>query len=229
MNKYLSTDREIKLKNQNIDTSFIANKKGSVKNNNHLLSDKEKEDNNVIKNKNKRLPKKRQKKERTFISTNRFNGRKRYFKTSTITDSFRIPLVSKMVSSKESDLLTLIRTANEIPVNLNTLRNSKINRYKQNFIADAGYCSQKNRSFLRNKGYHPIIRYNKRKNKNKKEIKKNMLNKKEEKIYKTRFIIESFFSWIKNYPVINQNYQKTIKSYEGLFSLASSIIISKKI
>ena len=50
------------------------------------------------------------------------------------------PLVTKVVSSKESDTLGLIKTVNEIPIELNTLNNSKINRYKKNFLADAGYC-----------------------------------------------------------------------------------------
>ena len=38
-NKYLKTDRESKLKIQIIDSSFIANKQGSIKNNNHGESD----------------------------------------------------------------------------------------------------------------------------------------------------------------------------------------------
>lgn len=48
----------------------------------------------------------------------------------------------------------------------------------------------------------------------------------EKEKYKKRLIIESFFSWIKNYPSINQ---KTIASYNGLLMLASSILISKRI
>lgn len=96
-------------------------------------------------------------------------------------------------------------------------------------LADSGYCSKKNSSYLKKKGYHPIIKYNKRNTKNKELIKQNQFNKKEKKLYKNRFVIESFFSWIKNYPVINQNYQKSVSSYKGLFLLASSIIISKRI
>ena len=49
------------------------------------------------------------------------------------------------------------------------------------------------------------------------------------KIYKKRKIIESYFSWIKRIPIINQNYQKTLSSYKGLLLLVSSIFISKKI
>jgi hypothetical protein len=112
---------------------------------------------------------------------------------------------------------------------LNTLKNSKINRYKQYFLGDPGYDTKKNKQFLVNKGYIPVIKYNKRNTRNKKIIANNELKGKKKLIYKNRRTIESFFSWVKNYPVINQNYQKTIKSYDGLFSLACSLIISKRI
>ena len=44
------------------------------------------------------------------------------------------------------------------------------------------------------------------------------------KIYKKRMVIESFNSWFKNFAVLDQNYQKTIKSYYGLFLCAASIM-----
>jgi hypothetical protein len=134
-----------------------------------------------------------------------------------------------MISSKQSDNISLIETINSIPVNLNTLINSRINRYKQYMLADAGYNSSTNKYYLKKKGYIPIISYNKRNCKNKKIIEKNKLKGKELEIYKKRGIIESFFSWIKNFPVVNQNYQRKISSYNGLFTLASSIIISRKV
>ena len=137
---------------------------------------------------------------------------------------------------------------------MNKKNNSKINRYKpcpksycrrqqdlrqvrhsakaealQYLLADAAYDTDKNKKFLINKGYIPVIRYNKRNTKDKKKIKQNTMKGKYKLIYKNRRIIESFFAWIKNYPVINQNYQKTIPSYDGLFSLACSLIISKRI
>ena len=42
---------------------------------------------------------------------------------------------------------TLIKNVNNIPYNLNTLKNSKINRYKQYFLADSGYDKIKNKKF----------------------------------------------------------------------------------
>lgn len=228
LNKYLKNGREKKLKFQTIDSSFIQNKQGSVKNNNYLLTNKEKIKNIKIKRNNELLPINKQTKERTFIDFNRYNGRKKYFKILVIVDTFGTPLTKAIASSKESDSSTLTRTVCNLPY-LKTLNNSKINRYKQTFLADSGYDTKQNKKFLIRKGYTPLIKYNKRNTKDKKKIKKNSFNKNESNIYKKRLIVESFNSWIKNYPTINQNYQKSIRSFEGLFSLGCSIIISKRI
>lgn len=224
---YLKKGKEKKLKNQIIDSSFIRNKGGSIKNNNHLLSNDSKKKNKKIKKENILHPNNK-KKEETFIDNNKYNGRKKYFKVSAITDSFGVPLAGCLISSKQSDNISIKETINKIPIEINTKRNSKINRYKQNFLADAGYHSSKNINYLRKLGYQPIINYNKRNTKNKNKIKKNEFTKKEKEIYKKRIIIESTFSWIKNYPSINQNYQKKLESYNGLLLLVFSIIRFKK-
>lgn len=229
VNKYLETDRENKLKNQIIDSSFIPNKQGALKKNNHLLTNEEKKKNKKIRKDNIKLPKNKQKKESNFIDYNRYNGRKKYLNATIISDSYGVPLEESISSSKEHDSKTLIRNVNKLPPHLNTLKNSKINRYRQYFLADAGYDTKKNKQFLRNKGYIPIIRYNKKNTKNETIIAANELKGVEKKIYKNRRTIESSFAWLKNYPVINQNYQKTVSSYNGLFSLACSLIISKRI
>jgi len=98
------------------------------------------------------------------------------------------PLVSTIVSSKQSDCTSLIPTVNKLPINLNTLRNSKVNRYKQHMLADAGYCSNNNKLFLKKLGYVPIIAYNKRNERNKQKIKENKLKEKQLKIFKKRWI-----------------------------------------
>jgi len=140
LNTYLKKGKEDKLKYQSIDSSFIPNKGGSVKNNNHLLSEKVKLKNKIIRKYNKRRPaNKKKKKEETFIDYNRYNGRKKYIKISTVTDTFGTPLVSTIISSKQSDNISITETVNKMPVNLNTLKNSKNNRYKQYMLADT-FC-----------------------------------------------------------------------------------------
>ena len=96
-------------------------------------------------------------------------------------------------------------------------------------LADSGYDSNLNKNYLRKKGYIPIIAPNIKNTKKKQLIKQKQLTKKGKEIYKKRKIIESFFSWIKNYPVVDQFYQKKISSQNGLLLLASSLFISKRI
>jgi hypothetical protein len=223
LEKYLKTNKENKTIVQIIDSSFVANKQGI-----HNLRDKP---NKKIRNKNtKKNPLKYENNiNNKTIQFNQYNGRKKYIKISTITDKYGTPLGSTIVAGNKSDISTINETIDSIPINLNTKRNSTHNRYKQTFLADSGYSSTKNKIFLKKLGYNPLIAYNKRNTKNKNMIKANKLNKKQKQMYKKRTIIESFFSWIKNYPIINQNYQKTISSYKGLLLLVSSIIISNRI
>lgn len=54
-------------------------------------------------------------------------------------------------------------------------------------------------------------------------------NTKEKMIYKKRQIVENSFAWLKNFPSLNQIYQKTILSHNGLLQLSNSIMLTKKI
>jgi transposase len=227
--KYLKTDRECKLKNQIIDSSFIQNKQGSVKNNNHLLTDWEKQKNEKIRTDNETVPVKDHKKERTFVDFNRYNGRKKYIKTDIISDTYGFVLAHSLSSAKLRDSQTLVDLVEKLPKEINTLKNSKVNRYKQNFLADSGYDSKRNLACLKKKGYNALIKHNRRNTKNKEIIKKRKFNAKQKKIYKRRYVVEVSFAWLKNKPVININYQKTIESYNGLFTLACAINNSKRI
>ena len=163
------------------------------------------------------------------IQFNRYNGRKRYLKLSVIADSHGVPLGSLIVNGKKHDSLTIEDTINSIPIDLRTKRNSTHNRYKQRLLADSAYNSIQNKMNLTKLGYIPIIAYNRRNTKNQEIMAANQLSPKEMEIYKNRRTIESTFAWLKKLPVINQNYQKTIKSFNGMILLASSIIISKNI
>lgn len=228
MEKYLKTDRESKLKYQSIDTSYIQNKQGTI-NNNHLLTNKEKQKNIKIIEENKKLPKRDQKRTINFIDFYRYNGRKKYFKISIICDSYGVPLEISLSSGRGHDVTTLISNINNLPSCLHTLRNSKVNRFKQYLLADSAYLSLKNKLFLEEKGYTPLIAYNKKNTKDKKIIKKNTFNAKQRSIYKNRITVERSFAWIKNKPIININYQKNMESYMGLLKLGCSIITSKRV
>lgn len=181
------------------------------------------------KNANKNVKKYENNINNKFIQFNRYNGRNKYIKISAIVDNYTVPLAITTVNGGGLDVSTMKETIKKLPVNLNTKRNSTHNRYKQKMLADSGYSSKYNKKMLIKLGYEPIIKYNKKNTKNKKIIKKNQLTKRQEKIYKKRSNIESFFSWIKRYPVLNQLYEKTISSYEGLLLIAATIRIYKNI
>ena len=59
------------------------------------------------------------------ISFNRYNGRKKYLKVSAITNSDGAIFSTKIVPGKKSDCVTITETLYNIPIDLNTLKNSK--------------------------------------------------------------------------------------------------------
>lgn len=161
------------------------------------------------------------------IVNNRYNGRKKYLKISHIVDVNGVVLGSHIIPGNVSDFKSVDGTIDNIKINVNTKKYENNNKYKQYLLADSGYDSKEIHSMLSDKGYTPIIKPNNRRTKRKSKIRK--LSTKHKKIYKKRQIVEASFAWVKSYPVINQNYQKTITSYNGLLLLANTIILSNKI
>jgi transposase len=247
LDPYFTEDKAIKTKCQIADTSYIPNKQGSVHNNNIYLCDSVKEKNREIRESNEQIklendqikldnlrlhtdtPLKRYTREQTFIDFCRYNGRKRYLKISVITDAIGTPISVTITPAKECDVTSLKNTVDNIPIDLNTLKLAPNNRLKQHMLADAGYYSNSNKNYLTRKGYDPIIGYNKKNTKDINKIKKNALKGRRAELYKIRPKVESFFSWAKNYPSINQNYQKTIDSYYGIVLFVSAVIVAKRI
>jgi len=160
------------------------------------------------------------------IDYNVHTGKKKYIKASAICDSVGVPLGFHLFPGNESDMNTINASLDNVPIDLNTIKYSKNNRYKQYMLADSGYCSKKNRAFLRKRGYVPLIWYNKRNIKDASKMKK--LNETEQRKYKKRRIIESTFAWLKQFPKINCLYEKTTSSFYGLLYLGACYIISNK-
>jgi len=227
-NLYLKYDKGSKIKIQMIDSTFIQNKQGTF-HNDYLLSDEEKQKNIKIREDNENLPINQQKKEKKFIDFNRYNGRKKYFKKDLGMNHFGFIFAHNTSSATRHDTKSLPGIINRLPRQFNTKRNSKVNRHKQYFLGDSGYNSKKNYAYLKEKGYNPLIAYNKKNTKNPNILQKNKMNQKEKNIYQHRHIVENGFAWLKSRTVINIMYQKNIMSYDGLFSLACSFINSKKI
>ncbi len=160
-------------------------------------------------------------------------------KKDIIVNSYGYILAHNTSSSKRPDSQSLAEIVKKLPASLNTKKNSKVNRYKQNFLADSGYSTKANKLLLEKKGYTPIIRFNKRNTKNKTILAQNKMSPKKKQIFKKRYVlrfhlqaqlvVEATFAWLKNRPVINQVYERSVTSYNGLFALACSVINSNKI
>jgi len=93
--------------------------------------------------------------------------------------------------------------------------NNLINKLKtikcKTFVADAGYCSIKNRSFLEKHKIIPVIKYNNRGTK--KEENKKFLSANELKIYKRRVKVEHVFGNLKQKLILNVRNDKYFINY----------------
>ena len=107
--------------------------------------------------------------------------------------------------------------------------NIKIKQAQKYFIADAGYNSKNNMEYLENKGYVPIIWYNKRNTKNKKIIEQNKIKGNKLKKYKTRYKAEIFFSqlFLRNRRRIDTKIPRLAKIYDSnIENFINSIYLS---
>lgn len=156
-----------------------------------------------------------------IIDRNKYMKNKNGIKISCITDSNGFPIDIIFTSGNRHDSPLLIEHFKNGKVNTNSEKIKNNNRYKQYFLADAGYCSKDNRNFLIQKGYTPIIPINKRRSC--KESPK--MTKKEEIIYKKRIVIENLFSKLKHYKRINNLYDKSFLTYGNFVYLGLSLLI----
>lgn len=145
------------------------------------------------------------------IGRNKFYKNKRGTKISSITDANGIPLSLLFDSGNISDTNFVVEHFNNMYVETNTKKYHNNNRYKQYFLADKGYDSEKVRDLLQENGYIPIIDYNKRNTKDETKIKKLTVN--EKKKYKKRIVIENSFGRIKINKRIRLREDNQIKMY----------------
>lgn len=148
-------------------------------------------------------------------------------KVTSIVTTNGIPISIQVNQGHNYDSPLLPEVVDKCVIDCKTIKYQNHNRYKQYFLADSGYDSNKNHQKLTDKGYIPIIIQNKRNIKNKKLIRK--MNIKQKKIYKKRTIIENYHSWIKKFPKIKSLYERNIDSYKGLLLLGISLIINRRV
>ena len=96
-------------------------------------------------------------------------------------------------------------------------------------LADSGYDSKSNKQFLIDNGIKPVIKWNRKKTKNKQIIKRNKFTKEQSKMYKKRIIVENFFSWKDIIiPRSDKIYDRKVNNFIGVLLIMSSEIILKK-
>ena len=152
-----------------------------------------------------------------YVERNKYIKNKFSIKLSLVTDSNGIPINMQFVKGNLHDSPLIKKHFEEIKNSLDKKEEHKTKKY---FMADAGYDSKENRSFLQNKGFEVLIPHNKR---NGKIIRK--FNEEEKKLYKNRIRIENTFSKFKLFRRVKQIYEKNIDTYIQLSYLVMARIM----
>lgn len=90
--------------------------------------------------------------------------------------------------------------------------------------ADTAFDSKDIRDYNRRRGIKSNIPVNPRNTKKKKRGRPRKLNK---DIYKKRYVVERFFSWIEGFKKISPRYERLEYSYHGLVTLACNLMLWK--
>lgn len=90
--------------------------------------------------------------------------------------------------------------------------------------ADTAFDSKDIRDYNRRRGIKSNIPVNPRNTKKKKRGRPRKLNK---DIYKQRYVVERFFSWIEGFKKISPRYERLEYSYHGLVTLACNLMLWK--
>jgi hypothetical protein len=151
-------------------------------------------------------------------------------KISTKVDNNGVANSIAFASGNLNDVTILKEQINYELIETNSKKVMNNNKYKQYILGDSGYYVKEIKKSFEKKGYTVITDVNKRGAK-KKSILEKINNDKKKYITKQvkRLPIERSYSWIKKYPKLLTVVEKTTKSYKGLFLLAYSKIVGKKI
>jgi transposase len=88
--------------------------------------------------------------------------------------------------------------------------------------ADAAFDSKDIRDYNRKRGIKSNIPVNPRNTKKKKRGRPRKLDK---DIYKQRYVVERFFSWIEGFKKVSPRYERLEYSYHGIVTLACNLML----
>ena len=132
------------------------------------------------------------------VGRNKYYRNKNGIKLFTLVNNKGIPLFNGIKSGNKYDSKCLSEYLDKFSTLLHSKEKSKSKKDKLNFLADAGFCSNHNRTKLKDLGFRVLIDHNKRNTKDLKKLKNNKFNIYDKKIYKKRLIVENFYSWKNN-------------------------------
>ena len=155
------------------------------------------------------------------VARNKYMKNKNCIKLSVVVDTNGIPLDIKIVKGNCNDSPILVEQLSEMSFDTKTNKYKNSNRHKQYFLADAGYDSNKNIKFLKEKGYIPIIPKNKRGS----SVEPLSMSESHKKIYKKRTIIENKFANYKQYRRVSKVYERNMDNYLSFAYMAFSKIL----
>ena len=156
-----------------------------------------------------------------FVKRNPLMKGKNCIKISLLVDANGIPLDIQFCAGNCNDSPMLRKHLTEMKFNTNTKKYINNHRYKQYFLADAGYDSKESMEMLKEKGYIGIIPKNRRRSKT--EIPP--MSDKEKIIYKKRNIVENVFANYKQFRRVSKVYERKLDNYISLAHLALSALL----
>jgi hypothetical protein len=156
------------------------------------------------------------------LNRNPHYSNKTGLKNHSMVDTNRVPISMFISNGTVSDSITLNDLFDHLYVDDNVL-----NEHCKTILADSSYSSIINVYNLTNSNYNIIM------GRNKHHLTKNssVKNASDDQItnYKIRGKSENFFSNIQRYPCLLNNYERSMRSYEGLSIFATCCMLSKKI
>ena len=139
------------------------------------------------------------------IKKNKYYYNKNCNKISIFADNKNVPIDIDFYAGNIYDSKILYKKMTQNTDLINKLKNIKC----KTFVADAGYCSHKNRNILKNNKINSVIKFNKRNNK-----KVNItFTKNEQKIYNKRINIEHIYANLKQKSILSQRNDKYFINY----------------
>ena len=158
----------------------------------------------------------------TYLSRNPNYYNKPGLKVHAIVDLYKVPISFIVTDCNISDSAIVQQLIENMFIDINT-----INDHCQTFLADSAYSGFITTEYITSIGLNVMIGRNKQHTK--KVIRIKTVNPDDLKTYKKRGIVENFFSNFLRVPCLINNYEKCIKSYEGIAIFYIALFLSKKI